>query len=51
MVSDPCGCEKCDIVCCGVPMILIEEEKPKKKAKAKKKPAKKKAAKKKAASS
>jgi hypothetical protein len=33
LVEDVCGCEDCDVVCCGVPMIQVKEEKPKPKAK------------------
>jgi hypothetical protein len=31
LVQDACGCEQCDIVCCGAPMKQIKE-KPKPKA-------------------
>jgi hypothetical protein len=34
LVEDPCGCETCELVCCGKPM------KPAKEAKAKSQPAK-----------
>ncbi len=52
IVEDVCGCDECDVVCCGVPMEL-KKEKPKKasakvaakKPKAQVKPAKKKPAK------
>jgi hypothetical protein len=32
VVEDVCGCDECDIVCCGAPMKQIKEEKPKPKA-------------------
>ena len=32
VVDEPCGCEPCDLLCCGVPMV---ELKPKAKAKTK----------------
>jgi hypothetical protein len=22
-VDEPCGCEQCDLVCCGVPMMAV----------------------------
>jgi len=35
LVEDPCGCETCDIVCCGMPMKPVAKtEKAKPKAKA-----------------
>lgn len=37
-VEDVCGCEECDIVCCGTAMQQVKEEKPKLKAKPKPKP-------------
>jgi hypothetical protein len=39
LVEDVCGCEDCDIVCCGAPMKPVREEKskPKPKTKAKQK--------------
>lgn len=40
MVYDPCECDVCDLICCGVPMVEMKE-KPKKATKAKKKVAKK----------
>jgi len=42
LVEDVCGCEDCDVVCCGVPMKPVKEEKKaaKAKSKAKAKPAK-----------
>ncbi len=27
LVEDPCGCEPCEIVCCGEPMKPVSEEK------------------------
>jgi hypothetical protein len=39
LVEDPCGCESCELVCCGKPMKPAKEaktKKPKPKAKAKK---------------
>lgn len=36
MVSDPCGCESCELVCCGEPMKPVEPEKPSKSSKSKK---------------
>jgi hypothetical protein len=33
LVEDVCGCEDCDVVCCGVPMKQVKEEKPKPEAK------------------
>ena len=56
--DDGCECQECDVVCCSVPMELVEEKpkkavpkkakaNPKSKAKPKAKPAKKKPAKKK----
>jgi hypothetical protein len=53
--DDGCECQECDVVCCTVPMELVEKPKkaaakkakPKAKAKPKTKPAKKKPAKKK----
>jgi hypothetical protein len=29
LVEDDCGCEDCDIVCCGAPMKQVKEGKPK----------------------
>jgi len=29
LVEDVCGCEDCDVVCCGAPMKQVKEEKPK----------------------
>jgi len=23
VVDEPCGCEQCDLVCCGVPMMAV----------------------------
>lgn len=37
LVEDVCGCEECDIICCGVPLKQVKEEKPKPKAKTKSK--------------
>lgn len=34
--SDSCDCEECDIVCCDVPMVLVEEKKKVKRTAAKK---------------
>jgi hypothetical protein len=34
VVDEPCGCEPCDLVCCGVPMVKIT---PRKKANEKQK--------------
>ncbi len=39
VVEDACGCEECDVVCCGAPMKPVKEEKPKATAKIKAKPA------------
>jgi hypothetical protein len=36
VVSDPCGCSTCDLICCGVPMKPVKA-KTKPEAKAKKK--------------
>ncbi len=44
LVEDPCGCEECDLICCGEPMKPVKaakanaKPKPKAKAKAKAKP-------------
>ncbi|MCW4046943.1 MAG: hypothetical protein NWE99_05200 [Candidatus Bathyarchaeota archaeon] len=40
LVEDPCGCEECDIICCGEPMkpVKVSEAKPKAKATPKTKP-------------
>lgn len=36
-VDEPCGCQPCDLVCCGVPMIAVAPKKSvKKKTKSKK---------------
>jgi hypothetical protein len=35
LVEDPCGCEDCDIICCGAPLKQVKEEKPKPKVKPK----------------
>jgi hypothetical protein len=35
LVEDTCGCDDCDIVCCGAPMKQVKEEKPKPKPKVK----------------
>lgn len=35
VVEDVCGCEECDVVCCGAPMKQVKEEKPKPKTKPK----------------
>jgi hypothetical protein len=35
LVEDVCGCEDCDVVCCGVPMKPVKEEKKAVKAKSK----------------
>lgn len=35
VVEDDCGCEECDIVCCGAPMKPVKEAKPKLAAKSK----------------
>ena len=38
MVDEPCGCDTCELVCCGEPMKPIEpEESQRKPAKARKK--------------
>ena len=33
VVEDVCGCEDCDVVCCGAPMKQVKENKPEHKAK------------------
>ena len=42
LVEDVCGCEDCDVICCGAPMKQVKAEKsvPKTKAKPKAKAAK-----------
>ncbi len=42
LVEDVCGCEDCDVICCGTPMKPVTEEKKpaKAKSKTKAKPAK-----------
>jgi hypothetical protein len=35
LVENPCGCEDCDIICCGAPLKQVKEEKPKPKVKPK----------------
>jgi hypothetical protein len=40
LVEDVCGCEDCDIVCCGAPMKQVKAEESKLKAKPKLKAAK-----------
>lgn len=36
VVDEPCGCEPCDLVCCGVPMVaMIPKARVKKKPKSK----------------
>ena len=29
VVDDPCGCEACDLICCGVPMKEVKKPKTK----------------------
>ncbi len=33
VVEDVCGCEDCDVVCCGAPMKPVKKAEPKPKAK------------------
>ena len=40
LVQDDCGCQECDIICCGAPMKQVKEAKPKPAAKPKPKAAK-----------
>ncbi len=40
VVEDACGCEDCDVVCCGAPMKQVKQEKIKPKSKPKAKPKK-----------
>lgn len=40
LVEDVCGCEDCDVICCGAPMKQVKEEKPKTKKKSAHKAAK-----------
>jgi hypothetical protein len=35
VVDEPCGCEPCDLVCCGVPMVEVATKAKTKKKKAK----------------
>jgi hypothetical protein len=35
LVEDVCGCEDCDVICCGAPMQQVKAEKPAAKAKPK----------------
>jgi hypothetical protein len=35
VVDEPCGCEPCDLVCCGVPMVEVTTKAKTKKKKAK----------------
>jgi hypothetical protein len=38
LVEDVCGCEDCDVICCGAPMKQVKAEKSAPKTKAKPKP-------------
>jgi hypothetical protein len=38
LVEDSCGCDACDVICCGAPMKPVQVSKAKPKAKPKTKP-------------
>jgi hypothetical protein len=35
LIEDPCGCDTCDVICCGAPMKPVQVSKAKPKAKLK----------------
>jgi len=35
VIDEPCGCEPCDLVCCGIPMVEVAPKSKTKKRKAK----------------